>query len=103
MPIIIQTSLFFNYFFLLDIYFNYISHAIPFPSCLSGNLLYPPPPPLPTTLLLNPPIPASRPCHSPVLGHMIFARPRASPPNDGGLGHPLLHMQLETQALGGTG
>ena len=38
--------------------------------------------------------------HSPVLGHIIFARPRASPPIDGCLGHPLLHMQLETQALG---
>ena len=31
---------------------------------------------------------------------MIFTRPRASPPIDGCLGHPLLHMQLETQALG---
>jgi hypothetical protein len=29
------------------------------------------------------------------LGHIIFARPRASPPIDGQLGHPLLHMQLE--------
>ena len=29
------------------------------------------------------------------LGHMIFTRPRASPPIDGWLGHPLLHMQLE--------
>jgi hypothetical protein len=31
---------------------------------------------------------------------MIFARPRASPSTDGGLGHPLLHMQLETQLWG---
>jgi hypothetical protein len=31
------------------------------------------------------------------VGHMIFAIPRASPPIDGWLGHPLLHMQLETQ------
>jgi hypothetical protein len=38
--------------------------------------------------------------HSPVLGHIKFARPRASLPNDGRLGHLLLHMQLETQALG---
>jgi hypothetical protein len=30
---------------------------------------------------------------------MIFARPRASPTNDGRLGHLLLHMKLETQAL----
>jgi hypothetical protein len=28
---------------------------------------------------------------------MIFTRPRASSPIDGRLGHPLLHMQLETQ------
>ena len=31
---------------------------------------------------------------------MIFTRPRASPPIDGRLGHPLLHMQLETQLWG---
>jgi hypothetical protein len=35
-----------------------------------------------------------------MLGHMIFARPTAFPPIDGQLGHPLRHMQLETQALG---
>jgi hypothetical protein len=56
--------------------------------------LYPPP-----TLLPNPPTPASWPWHSPVLGHMIFSRPKASPPIDGRLGHPLLHM-LETQFWG---
>ena len=49
-------------------------------------------------MLPNPPTPASWPWHSPVLGHMIFTKPRASPPIDG---HPLLHMQLETQLLGG--
>ena len=54
-------------------------------------------------MLPNPPTPASWPWHSPVLGHMIFARERASHPIDGHLGHPLLHMQLETQALVGTG
>jgi hypothetical protein len=32
---------------------------------------------------------------------MIFTRPKYSPPIDGLLCHPLLHMQLETQALGG--
>ena len=42
----------------------------------------------------------SRPWHSPVLGHMIIARTRASPPIDGQLVHPLLHMQLETQFWG---
>jgi hypothetical protein len=51
-------------------------------------------------LLPNPPTPASWSWHSPVLGHMIFARSRASPPIDGWLGHPLLHMQLETQLWG---
>jgi hypothetical protein len=61
--------------------------------------IYLPPP----NLLPNPPTPASWPWHSPVLGHMIFARPRASPPIDGRLGHPLLHMQLETQPLRGGG
>jgi hypothetical protein len=34
------------------------------------------------------------------LGHMIFTIPRASPLNDAQLGHPLLHMQLETQFCG---
>jgi hypothetical protein len=41
--------------------------------------------------------------HSHVLGHIIFIRLRASPPIDGWLDHPLLHMQLETEALGDTG
>jgi hypothetical protein len=51
-------------------------------------------------LLPNPPTRASWPWHSPVLGHMIFTRPRASPPIDGRLGHPLLHIQLETHLWG---
>jgi hypothetical protein len=58
---------------------------------------------LPPALLPNPPTPTSWPWHSPVLGHMIFAKLRASPPIDSRLGHPLLHRQLETQALEGTG
>ena len=48
------------------------------------------------------PPPAPQPTHSrllalasPILGHRTFPRPRASPPIDGRLGHPLLHMQLE--------
>ena len=55
--------------------------------------------PLYTTpaVLPDPPTPASWLWHSPVLGHVIFVRPRASPPINGQLGHPLLHMQLETQ------
>ena len=46
-------------------------------------------------LLPNPPIPTSWPWHSPVLGHIIITRPRASPPNDGHLGHLLLHELWE--------
>jgi hypothetical protein len=49
----------------------------------------------PLPLLSNPPTLTSWPCHSPVLGHRTFTRPRASPPIDGQLGHPLLYMQLE--------
>jgi hypothetical protein len=60
-----------------------LSPKFPIPSLL---------PPLP-----NIPTPASWPWLSPVLGHMISTRPRASPPIDGQLGHPLLHMQLEIQ------
>jgi hypothetical protein len=60
--------------------------------CYPESPLYPPP-----ALLPNPPTPASWPWHSPVLGHI---RPRASPPNDDQLGHLLIHMQLETRALG---
>jgi hypothetical protein len=73
-----------------------ISNAIPFPCFLPESPLYTPHP-----LLPNPPNLTSWPWHSPVLGHVIIARPRASPPIDGWLGHPLLHMQLETQPLGG--
>jgi hypothetical protein len=66
--------------------------------CSPESPLYPP-----FTLLSNPPTSASWPWHSPVLGHMISARPRASPPIDGRLGHPLLHMQLEAQLWVGGG
>jgi hypothetical protein len=60
--------------------------------------MLPPKSPIPSPALIpNPPTPSFWPWHSPVLGHMIFARPRVSPPIDGRLGHPLLHMQLETQ------
>jgi hypothetical protein len=60
--------------------------------CYPESPLYPP-----HSLLLNPPTPASWLWHSPVLGHMIFTIPRTSPSIDGRLGHPLLHMQVETQ------
>ena len=81
-------SFFLLFLFLLDVLFIYISNAIP-------------------KALLPSPCPAPQPTYShflalasPVLGLMIFARPRASPPIDGRLGYPLLHMQLETQLWG---
>jgi hypothetical protein len=73
----------FYFHFLLDIFFIYISNVI---LKVPYTLTQP-----------NPPTPASWSWNSPVLGHMIFARPRASPPIDGRVGHPLVHMQLETQ------
>jgi hypothetical protein len=63
---------------------------------LSRKSLIPSPPPL----LPYPPTPTSWPWCSPVLGHIKFANQGASLPNDGRLGHLLLHMQLETLALG---
>jgi hypothetical protein len=95
---IMGDRLLFCFVLFFDIFFIYISNAFPFPTFLSESPLYPPP-----ALFPNLPTPASWPWHSPVLGHMIFERPRASPPIDGRLGHSLLHMQLETQALGGVG
>ena len=89
------SSFFFNLFFspclffLLNIFFIYISNAIPKV-----------PDTLPPALLPNPPTPASWPWHSSVLGHMIFAILSDSPPIDGQLGHPLLHMQLRHRSEG---
>jgi hypothetical protein len=51
-------------------------------------------------LLPNLPTPFSWPWRYPVQGHMVFPRPRASPPIDGQLSHLLLHMQLQTQFCG---
>jgi hypothetical protein len=91
----IYLEIFFSFylFYYLFIYIRYFLH-LHF-KCYPKSPPYPPP-----ALLPNPPTPASWPWHSLVLGHMIYARPRASPPSDGLLGHPLLHMQLETQLLG---
>jgi hypothetical protein len=50
---------------------------------------------LPLPLLINPPTPVSWPWQSPLLGYRTFKGPRASPPIDDQLGHPLLHMQLQ--------
>jgi hypothetical protein len=80
-----------QYFILFLIHFiRYLLH-LHF-NCYPQSPLY-----LPLSLLPNPPTPISWPWNSPVLGHMMFTRPRASLPIDGWLGHPLLHMQLETQ------
>jgi hypothetical protein len=54
----------------------------------------------PPTLLNNTPTPTSWTWHSCVLRHTIFTRTRTSPSKDGQLGHLLLYMQLETQAVG---
>jgi hypothetical protein len=71
---------------LLDIFFTYISNIIPFPSFPSENPLSPPPP------LAHPPTHShSWSWHSPILRHRTFTGPRASPPIDDRLGHPLLH------------
>jgi hypothetical protein len=52
--------------------------------------LHPPPVPQPTHSY-------SWPWHSPILGDRNLTGPRASPPTDNQLGHPLLHIQLEPQ------
>jgi hypothetical protein len=51
--------------FLLDIFFIYISNAIPKVPYTTTTTTTPPPPP--RALLPNPPIPAVWPWHSPVL------------------------------------
>jgi hypothetical protein len=51
--------------------------------------------PLPPSPAPQPTHSHSQPWHSPILAHRTFTGPRASPPTDDRLGHPLLHMQLE--------
>ena len=63
--------------------------------CYPKSPLYPPP-----NLFPYPLTPNSWPWHSPVLGHIKLLDQGAFLPNDGQLGHLLLHMQLETRALG---
>ena len=64
---------------------------------LSNFLLNPPkiPDPLPPPPASQPPIPASWPRHSLILGHRAFTGPRAFPLIDDQLGHPQLHIQVE--------
>ena len=57
--------------------------------------------PILTPPIPYPPTPPFWPWRSPVLGHIKFAIYQgASLPNDGRLGHLLIHMQLEIRALG---
>jgi hypothetical protein len=70
----------FALFFLLDIFFIYISSVIPFPGFSSEK--HPTPIPSPLPLLTNPPTPNSWALHFPTLGHRAFIGQRASPPID---------------------
>jgi hypothetical protein len=78
------------WFFFISFFVRYFLH-LHF-KCYPESPIYPP-----LALLPNLPTTTSWSWHSPLLGHMLFTIPRASPPIDGRLGHPLLHMQLETQ------
>jgi hypothetical protein len=81
--------------FFLFLFFNQMFSLYTFQ--MLPPFLVPPPPkaPYPLPLLTNPPTPVSWPWHSPALGNRTFKWPRASPPIDDQLRHPLLHMQLE--------
>lgn len=81
---------FLNYF-LLDIFFVYISNVIPFPgsSPPPNSLSHPSPP---ASMRVFPHVPT----HSYLLTlNSPFTGPRASLLIDARQGHPLLHMQLE--------
>jgi hypothetical protein len=78
-------------FFFLIRYFLYLHFK-----CYPESSLYPTP-----ALLPYPPTPTSWPWHFPCTGaYRSLQDQGASLPNDGRLGHLLLHMQLETQTLG---
>jgi hypothetical protein len=95
------SQIFFNFFlqklevFFFYIFIRYFLH-LHF-KCYPESPLYPP---HRHALLPNPSTPASWPWHSPVLGHIIFTRPRAFALIVGQLGQTLLHIQLETQFWG---
>jgi hypothetical protein len=91
----IYTQSFFKFFF-LDIFYLHFK-CFSFPSFPSENPLF-----FPIPLLTNPPIPASWPWYSPVLGHRTFRGTRASPPIDDQLGHPT-YGGLVPGSSGGTG
>jgi hypothetical protein len=82
-------SLWLNFLFFLIRYFLYFTFQMLSPFLVSSlKIRYLSPLPL----LPNPPTPTSWPRHFPILGHRTLAGPRASPPVDNWLGHPLLHM-----------
>jgi hypothetical protein len=89
----IVLSLLISFFFLkLDIFFIYISNAIP-----KSPIHSPHPAPLPTHSDF---LALAFPCTGAYkLGTGLLDQ-GPSLPNDGQLGHLLLHMQLETRALG---
>ena len=66
----------------------------PFPVSLPESPYFIVPPSASVSMFPHPPTPESSPWHSPTLGHQAFTGPRASPPIDVWLGHPL-HIRLE--------
>jgi hypothetical protein len=82
----------FLFLFFLIRYFLYLHFKFPF-------LVSPPkiPYPLPPPPDFQPTHSHSWSWHSLILGLRNFTGPRASPPIDDRLGHPLLHIQLEAQ------
>jgi hypothetical protein len=83
-----EERFFFFFNFLLGIFFIYISNVI-----MKVHTL-------PRPLLLYPPTPTSWPWCSLCWGIYNLKDQVAALPNDGRLGHLLLHRHLETQALG---
>jgi hypothetical protein len=77
-------------YFLLHIFFIYISNVIPFPSFFSENHLSPLPSPCSPTHHSH-----SWPWHCPIMEHRTFMGLRASPHIDDRVGHLLVHKQLE--------
>ena len=82
--------------FLLIISFISISNVIPFFWVSPPQSPYPIPNSHPVTMRVLPP-PLLQPYHQkpPIMGHLAFTGPRASPLIDARYGNPLLHMQME--------
>jgi hypothetical protein len=84
--------IFFRFFIRYFLYLHFKCYP------LSWFPLQKPPIPFPLPLLTNPPTPASWPWHSLTLGYKAFTGPRASPPTEDGLSHPLLNSIVVTTA-----